>query len=98
MASVTYISRWNIPEESSRAEFLKEWYEVSKTNKEKYGLVDAVLYHVEPESFIAVTNWPDHESWAKWQEDDSAHPYREKWKPYRVFGPEVMTSVIELRP
>ncbi len=93
--TVSFIYRWQIPPDLHES-FLQQWEELSKINVEKYGLIDANLYRIEPDNFVSVTQWPDEESWKKWKENDANHEYRERWRPYRIAGPEQMSSIVKI--
>ena len=77
-------------------EFSQQWEELTRVNVQKYGLIDANLYLIEPDNFVSVTEWPNKESWKKWKENDSNHAYRERWRPYRIAGPEKMNSIVKI--
>ncbi len=95
-ATIFFTYRWSIPFELQK-EFLQAWRELTEQNKEKYGLVQATLYTLDPQDFVSITEWPDEASWSAWKEEEATHPAREKWRPYRIAGPEQMRETIVIR-
>lgn len=87
--SILFTYHWKIPVEMRDA-FCREWKELTEVNIPKYGLINAEMFSIEPDNFISITTWPDEASWKKWKDDDSNHEYREKWRLYRISGPEKM--------
>lgn len=92
---VFFTYRWQIPK-SLMDDFRREWQELTQINISKYGLVKAELFMKEPDIFISLTVWPDEASWKRWKEADSHHEYRERWRPYRVEGPEKINLEISI--
>ncbi|MBI5133924.1 MAG: hypothetical protein HZA81_00840 [Candidatus Taylorbacteria bacterium] len=97
MSSVAYIQRWKIPSESLQKEFCKDWWQLSEANRERYGLLEASLYHIEPDHFVAIAKWQDEAREVQASKEALALAHAERWKAYRSEGPEAMTSVIEIR-
>ena len=83
---ITFMYRWKIPQDI-KEDFFKNWVELTTRVHNEFGMYTATLYECG-EDCVSVTHWPDEESWSKWKEQLKNHPYRNRWRKYRVSGPD----------
>lgn len=95
MEKIFFTYCWQIPE-NLIDDFRREWRELTEVNINKYGLIKAELFTKDLNTFISMTVWPDEASWKRWKEFDSNHQYRERWRPYRIEGPEKLKLEISI--
>ncbi len=88
---ITFTYRWKIPPEQ-RAEFQNNWEELTEQVRQEYGMHIATLYLTD-DDFVSITHWPTEEAWKRWKTELAKHPYRTKWRSYRVSGPDRLERV-----
>lgn len=93
---ITFMYRWNIPPEQ-REEFKRNWEELTREVREKYGMHTATLYECNGD-LLSVTHWPSEQVWEQWKTELRNHPYRAKWRPYRISGPDRLKRVVRVGP
>lgn len=90
MPTVQY--RWS---KETPKSFPADWGELTEVARVKYGATNATLYLSETGEYVATVQWPSTEAWQKWREEMANHPYRQKYRQYRVSGPEFLLPLIE---
>jgi heme-degrading monooxygenase HmoA len=88
---ITFMYRWKIPQDM-KEEFLNNWIELTEQVRNTYGMHTANLY-VSGDDFVSITLWEDELSWEHWVQQLKNHPYRNRWREYRVAGPEKLEIV-----
>ena len=86
-----FIYRWKIPY-AMQSEFVQNWKELTEQVKADYGMRSAELLQFNQE-FVSVTHWPTFEAWDKWKSELSDHPYRIKWREYKIGELQMLTPV-----
>lgn len=91
---ITFLFRWSVPLEQ-RAEFTQNWEDLTREVQLRYGMYAATLY-VSGEEFVSITQWPTQEAWERWRHELADHPYRNKWRTYRILDPEVLVTLVQV--
>lgn len=73
-------------------DFIQNWKELTEEVKVRFGMCHAELLQFN-QDFVSVTHWPTFEAWDKWKSELSDHPYRIKWRDYKVSEPQMLTPV-----
>lgn len=89
----TYMYRWRIPPEL-QSEFEHDWESLTRQVLTDYGMISADLYRCG-DDHISITVWASEEEWQKWVDELSAHPYRNRWREYKIAA-EVLTPIVKL--
>jgi heme-degrading monooxygenase HmoA len=93
----TFTFRWSVPREM-REEFVLDWRELALLVREQYGMQKATLFEsgASGHEFVSIAQWPTIEAWEKWQQDGMHHPLREKYRAYRISGPERLMHKVSI--
>lgn len=92
-----FMYRWNIPLELQE-EFQQNWSELTRVVQEKYGMHSATLYDAGNNDLVSITHWSSPEEWEKWRVELADHPFRKKWRAYRVAGPDILRTLVVVEP
>ena len=91
---VHFMYRWRIPPKE-REDFPNDWKDLTRLAK-GYGALSVTLYCSENGDFVAMATWPSTEKWRLWKEELKDHPARQKYRDYRVSGPELLMPVVTI--
>lgn len=92
---ITFMYRWRIPL-SLHEEFERDWENLSKQAQNGTGLISAVLSCTIDQDHVAISVWPSNEAYQKWATALSDHPYRQKWRAYKVSS-DTLNPVVQLK-
>lgn len=92
---LTFTYRWKIPA-IEQNNFVKDWIELTKIAKREYGATEVILYKSEGGDFVAIADWPSAEMWQLWKEKLAHHPMRQRYRAYRIAGPELLFPLVHI--
>jgi len=90
---VIYQYRWKIPP-GEQENFRRDWAELTAAARAQYGATDVGLYVSQTGEYVAIAKWPSSDAWNKWVKGLANHPMREKYRQWRVAGPELLSPLI----
>lgn len=92
---VIFTYRWRIPSKEQES-FSKDWQELTEVVIKKYGVSNASLYTTDNGDRVAIVTWPSVEAWERWKTELADNPLRQKYRPYRISRPEILTPLVIL--
>lgn len=83
---ITFEHRW-LPPADLMEQFISDWEELTRVAVQELGAIESRLYQTEDGRLVSIASWESESAWQHWKERLSVHPFREKYRPYKVGAP-----------